>query len=94
MVLGNSGVTRCEVISVISRVLGLVTSSATVLSLMHEIFPGGDDRHRIVIFAAASGGSVGGGSGLLGSSSNVGIAIAVTAMAGLALAVTLVYSRR
>ncbi|KAL6568944.1 hypothetical protein OROHE_003685 [Orobanche hederae] len=94
MVLRNWGVTRCEVISVISRVLGLVTSSTAVLSLMHEIFPGGNDRQRIVIFAAASGVSVGGGSGPLGSSSNVGIAIAVTAMAGLALAATLVYSRR
>ncbi|KAL6579224.1 hypothetical protein OROMI_009440 [Orobanche minor] len=94
MVLRNWGVTRCEVISVISRVLGLVTSSTAVLSLMHEIFPGGNDRQRIVIFAAASGVSVGGGSGPLGSSSNVGIALAVTAMAGLALAATLVYSRR
>ncbi|KAI3453322.1 hypothetical protein Pfo_009985 [Paulownia fortunei] len=94
MVLGNSGVTRCEGITVISQVLGVVTSAAAVLSLMHEIFPGGDGRRRIVIFAEASGGSGGGGSGLFVSSSNVGIAIAVTAMAGLALAATLVYSSR
>ncbi|KAK6122538.1 hypothetical protein DH2020_043716 [Rehmannia glutinosa] len=94
MVLRNSGVTRCEGISVISQVLGVVTSAAAVLSLMHEIFPGGDGWRRIVIFAEASGGSGGGGSGIFATSSNVGLAIAVTAMAGFALAATLVYSRR
>nr|XP_028959582.1 uncharacterized protein LOC103437422 isoform X1 [Malus domestica] len=42
------------------------------------------------------GGGVGGGSGFWSwtASSNVGLAVAVTAMAGIALAATVVYSRR
>lgn len=69
-------------------------------SLMFDFFS--DGGH--VFFAEASGGAGGGGgfgaagvhwvSGGGGSPSNVGIAVAVTAMAGLALAATLVYSRR
>ncbi|KAG8382563.1 hypothetical protein BUALT_Bualt05G0090400 [Buddleja alternifolia] len=98
MVLWNSGVTRRRsnggVTVVISYALAVVTLSATVFSLMHEIFPAGDGRRRIIIFAEASGGSGVGGSGLFPSNSNVGIAVAVTAMAGLALAATLVYSSR
>ncbi|KAL3645513.1 hypothetical protein CASFOL_010693 [Castilleja foliolosa] len=90
MVLRNSGLKRCEGISVISRALGLVTSCAAALSLMQGIFPGGDVQRGIVLFAEASGGS---GSALSVSSSIVGIALAITAMAGLALAATLVYSR-
>ncbi|GFP89305.1 GTPase-activating protein gyp7 [Phtheirospermum japonicum] len=65
MVLRNSGVKRCEGISVISRALCLVTSWAAALSLMQGIFPGGDGRRRIVLFAEASGGSGGGGSATL-----------------------------
>lgn len=59
--------------------------------LIHEIFAGADGRSRILIFAEASGmsGLGGGGSGLLPSSSNVEIAIAATAMAGLSFAATL-----
>ncbi|KAH6774025.1 Ypt/Rab-GAP domain of gyp1p superfamily protein [Perilla frutescens var. hirtella] len=94
MVLRNSGVRRSEGITVISQVLGVVTSAAATFLLMPEIFIGGDGQRRIVLFAEASGGSAGGGSALIPSSFNVGIAIAVTAMAGLALAVTLVYSSR
>ncbi|KAH6790675.1 Ypt/Rab-GAP domain of gyp1p superfamily protein [Perilla frutescens var. frutescens] len=94
MVLRNSGVRRSEGITVISQVLGVVTSAAAAFLLMPEIFIGGDGQRRIVLFAEASGGSAGGGSALIPSSFNVGIAIAVTAMAGLALAVTLVYSSR
>lgn len=86
--------TSCKGITVISQVLAVVTSAAVFLSLMHEIFPAADGRRKIIIFAEASGGSGGGGSGILASSSNVGIAIAVTAMAGLALTATLVYSSR
>ncbi|KAL3647025.1 hypothetical protein CASFOL_007993 [Castilleja foliolosa] len=93
MVLRNLGVKSCQGISVISRALGLVTSWLAALLLMQGIFPGGDGRRGIVLFTEASGGSGGGGSALVVSSSNVGIAIVVTAMAGLALAATLVYSR-
>ncbi|XP_071917400.1 rab GTPase-activating protein 22-like [Coffea arabica] len=75
-----------------------------LLLLMFDIFSGGDGRRRggiIGIFAEAGGGGGGGGGfwGFPSSSvglpaSNVGIAIVVTAMAGLALAATVVYSRR
>lgn len=75
---------------------------------MFDFFSGGDGRRRggiISIFAEAGGGTSGGGVGGSNSGgfwlsstglqpSNVGIAIAVTAMAGLALAATVVYSRR
>ncbi|KAK4423111.1 hypothetical protein Salat_1893700 [Sesamum alatum] len=95
MVLRSLGVRGCQGIAVISRVLAVLASAAAVLSLMHQIFPGGDGRRRITIFAEASGGLGGGGNGFFASSSsNVGIAIAVTAMAGLALAATIVYSSR
>ncbi|KAL3499156.1 hypothetical protein ACH5RR_038249 [Cinchona calisaya] len=75
-----------------------------LLLLMFDIFSGGDGRRRggiIGIFAEAGGGGGGGGAGFWASSStvglpvsNVGIAVLVTAMAGLALAATVVYSRR
>ncbi|KAL0296408.1 UNVERIFIED_CONTAM: hypothetical protein Sradi_6692900 [Sesamum radiatum] len=96
MVWRSLGVKGCQGIVVISRVLAVLASaSLVVVSLMHQIFPGGDGRRRITIFAEASGGlGGGGGTGLFASSSNVGIAIAVTAMAGLALAATIVYSSR
>jgi hypothetical protein len=84
-----------KVISVISLLM-LFSSSA-----------GGGAFWKWIVFAEASTGNtgtgrngwvVGGvGGGLWGaatSSSNVGIAIAVTAMAGIALAATVVYSRR
>lgn len=72
-------------------------------SLMFDFFS--DGRQIIFAEASGSGGGGGGGSGLGGagthwvsvggtSPSNVGIAVAVTAMAGIALAATLVYSRR
>ncbi|XP_011070380.1 small G protein signaling modulator 1 isoform X2 [Sesamum indicum] len=95
MVWRSLGVKGCQGIAVISRVLAVLASAVVVLvSLMHQIFPGGDGRRRITIFAEASGGLGGGGSGLFASSSNGEIAIAVTAMAGLALAATIVYSSR
>ncbi|KAL3499088.1 hypothetical protein ACH5RR_041820 [Cinchona calisaya] len=84
----------------------LVVVVLFILLLMFDIFSGGDGSRRggiISIFAeAAGGGGGGGGGGIWGSSSfrvglpasNVGIAIVVTAMAGLALAATVVYSRR
>ena len=69
---------------------------------------GGDDRRQWIVFAEGSstsggrsgsliGGGVGGG-GTGGfwawtAPSNVGLAVAVTAMAGIALAATVVYSR-
>lgn len=73
---------------------------------MFDLFSVGDGRRRGWIFTsifaeAAGGGGGGGGAGggaFWGTSSlpasNVGIAIIVTAMAGLALAATVVYSRR
>ncbi|CAH9124947.1 unnamed protein product [Cuscuta epithymum] len=82
-----------------------VVTVATLLfsSLMFDFFS--DGRQVIFAEASGSGGSPGGGGGLGGaglhwvsvgatSPSNVGIAVAVTAMAGIALAATLVYSRR
>ncbi|KAL1568783.1 rab GTPase-activating protein 22-like isoform X1 [Salvia divinorum] len=94
MVLRSSGVRRRQGIIVISQVLTTVTSAATAFLFMPEIFLGGYDHSRIFFFAEANGGSGGGGNVLIPSSFNVGIAIAVTAMAGLALAATLVYSSR
>ncbi|CAI9093406.1 OLC1v1028905C2 [Oldenlandia corymbosa var. corymbosa] len=73
-----------------------------LLLLMIDLFPSLADGRRkggwiFTVFAEAGGGG-GGGGGFWGSSSipasNVGIAIVVTAMAGLALAATVVYSRR
>ncbi|XP_024170331.1 rab GTPase-activating protein 22 isoform X1 [Rosa chinensis] len=69
---------------------------------------GGDDRRQWIVFAEGSstgggrsasliGGGVGGGTGTgfwaWTAPSNVGLAVAVTAMAGIALAATVVYSR-
>ncbi|KAK9275672.1 hypothetical protein L1049_022939 [Liquidambar formosana] len=83
---------------------GVTVISLVALSLMF-VSGGGDGRGWIVFVegsttgsggGARSGSILGGGGGVwsLGSPSNVGIAIAVTAMAGLALAATFVYSRR
>lgn len=50
-----------------------------------------------IVFAEASGGGGGGGGGFWYPAvltTNVGLAIAVTAMAGLALAATVLYSHR
>lgn len=66
---------------------------------------GGDDRRQWIVFAEGSstgggrsgsliGGGVGGGGFWAWTApSNVGLAVAVTAMAGIALAATVVYSR-
>lgn len=59
----------------------------------------GDGKGRIVVVEGSSVGGGGGGIGgfelwALAAASNVGLAIAVTAVAGLALAATVVYSRR
>lgn len=94
MVLRNSGVRRREGIPVISQVPALVTKAAAAFLFMPEIFLAGDGRRRILFFAEASAGSGGGGNALIPSSFNVGVAIVVTAMAGLALAATLLYSSR
>ncbi|XP_071701902.1 rab GTPase-activating protein 22-like isoform X1 [Rutidosis leptorrhynchoides] len=80
-----------------------------LFSLMFDVFSsGGDGRRTGYGFVDAAvgkndggigpivwitGGGIGGGSGY-GSQSNVGIAIAVTVMAGLAIVATLVYSNR
>ena len=66
----------------------------------------GDDRRQWIVFAEGSstgGGGRSGGASLIGGGgtgfwawtapSNVGLAVAVTAMAGIALAATVVYSR-
>ncbi|KAI5329301.1 PREDICTED: GTPase-activating [Prunus dulcis] len=73
------------------------------------LFGGGADGWKWIVFAEAStggggggrsgsliGASVGGGSGFWSWTAppNVGLAVAVTAMAGIALAATVVYSRR
>ncbi|KAL6349201.1 hypothetical protein AAG906_033857 [Vitis piasezkii] len=75
--------------------------------LLMIFFSGGDGRRSWIVFAQGSSGGgggsggrsvglIGGGGGFWASTapSNVGIAIAVTAMAGLALAATVVYTRR
>lgn len=82
--------------------ISLTVAASLMLLLSTGI--GGGYSGRWFLFV--EGGSVSGGGGRSGSSlvggggfwsvapSNVGIAIAVTAMAGLALAATVVYSRR
>ncbi|KAM7491530.1 hypothetical protein LguiA_034451 [Lonicera macranthoides] len=85
------------------RIISLVVAvvAAVVLaphSLMFSSNAGGNGWRGGIIFvegSSATGRGGGGGVGaflISGSSSNVGIAIAVTAMAGIALAATLVYS--
>ncbi|KAK9076621.1 hypothetical protein SSX86_004955 [Deinandra increscens subsp. villosa] len=81
-----------------------------ICSLLFDVFSGGDGRRTRSGFVEGAfgrndggggvgaifwitGGGVGGGGGN-GPQSNVGIAIAVTVMAGLAVAATLVYSNR
>lgn len=99
MVLGRSRLTTTNPVRVVSLVL-------VALFLMF-FFSGGNGRRGGIIFVEAGSGSSGGGrnGGIFGggggggfwspgSPSNVGIAVAVTAMAGLALAATVVYSRR
>ncbi|KAD3641429.1 hypothetical protein R6Q59_004008 [Mikania micrantha] len=78
-------------------------------SLMLDVFSGGDVRRRGFGFVEGAfgksdggvgavfwmtGGGVGGNSGGYGSQSNVGIAVAVTVMAGIAVVATVVYSNR
>lgn len=100
MVLGRSRLTKTNPVRVVSPVV------LVALSLMF-FFSGGNGRRGGIIFVEAGSGSSGGGrnGGIFGggggggfwspgSPSNVGIAVAVTAMAGLALAATVVYSRR
>ncbi|XP_038678563.1 small G protein signaling modulator 2-like isoform X2 [Tripterygium wilfordii] len=73
-----------------------VISPLFIFSLMLFSLSGGvgAGSWKWIAFAEASGSGGGGGWGLVGAPSNVGIAIAVTAMAGLALAATVVYTRR
>ncbi|KAK7840172.1 gtpase-activating protein gyp7 [Quercus suber] len=80
---------------------GLTVISRCFFLLMLFLSTGGDGNKSILLVEANShggggGGGVGGGFGGWASSasSNVGIAIIVTAMAGIALAATVVYSRR
>ncbi|CAL5356360.1 unnamed protein product [Camellia sinensis] len=90
MVLRRLRVTRRKGVKLIPVGVG-----AACLSLM-VILSRGDGRREGIIFVEASSGRTGflstGAGGFWPS--NVGIALAVTAMAGLALAATLVYSRR
>ncbi|XP_057968906.1 rab GTPase-activating protein 22 isoform X1 [Malania oleifera] len=88
----------------------LKRAAVILVALWFSVFFSGGDVRRGIFFVegsstsgggggARSGGFIGGGGGfgLWASSSlpsNVGIAIAVTAMAGIALAATVVYSRR
>lgn len=79
-----------------------------IFSLMFGVFSGGDGRRTGYGFVEGAVGKSDGGSGAIlwitgggvgasggyGSQSNVGIAIAMTVMAGLAVAATLVYSNR
>lgn len=79
-----------------------------LFSLMFDVFSGGDGRRTGYGFVEGAVGKSDGGSGAIfwitgggvgasgasGSQSNVGIAIAMTVMAGLAVAATLVYSNR
>lgn len=80
------------------RVISLIV--ATSLMLLFTTGIGGVYSGKWILFVegGSAGGGGGGRSGGFWSSaaapSNVGIAIAVTAVAGLALAVTVVYSRR
>ncbi|KAK2981919.1 hypothetical protein RJ640_019139 [Escallonia rubra] len=70
------------------------TEGVTVISLLLLLWMFSDGGGIIFVEGGGSGRSNGGGGSWIGggSPSNVGIAIAVTAMAGLALAATLVYS--
>ncbi|XP_042010810.1 rab GTPase-activating protein 22-like isoform X2 [Salvia splendens] len=91
MVLRSSVMRRRHSITTdITQVLAAVTSAAAAFLLMPEIFLGGDGRSRIFLLAEADGW----GNALIPSSLNVGIAAAVTTLAGIALAATLVYSSR
>lgn len=101
MVLTRSRLTKTN-----KAVTRVVSSLVVSLSWMF-FFSGGNGRRGGIVFVEGSSGSNSGSGrsgGLLGgggggfwstnSPSNVGIAVAVTAMAGLALAATVVYSRR
>ncbi|KAK3018826.1 hypothetical protein RJ639_003454 [Escallonia herrerae] len=72
------------------------TDGVTVISLLLLLWMFSDGGGIIFVEGGGSGRSNGGGGFWIGggSPSNVGIAIALTAMAGLALAATLVYSHR
>lgn len=71
-----------------------VTSATATFLLMPEIFLGGDGQSWIFLLGEAYGGSGGWRNTLIPSSFNVGIALTVTIMAGIALVATLVYSSR
>ncbi|KAJ0779055.1 putative Rab-GTPase-TBC domain-containing protein [Helianthus annuus] len=99
--LGQTTTTRSKTNLLLSLLL------VFALSLLFDVFSGGDDRRTFfgfvegksdggvgAVFWLTGGGGGGGGSGGHGSQSNVGIAIAVTVMAGLAVAATIVYSNR
>ncbi|KAF5800917.1 putative Rab-GTPase-TBC domain-containing protein [Helianthus annuus] len=98
--LGQTSTTRSKSNLLLSLLL------VFALSLLFDVFSGGDDRRTCFGFVEGksdggvgavfwlTGGGGGGGSGGHGSQSNVGIAIAVTVMAGLAVAATIVYSNR
>lgn len=90
-----------------SKVNNLISFLLVLLfSLMFDVFSGGDGRRTGYGFVEGAVGKSDGGSGAsfwitgggasggYGSQSNVGIAIAMTVMAGLAVAATLVYSNR
>ncbi|PIA48807.1 hypothetical protein AQUCO_01300023v1 [Aquilegia coerulea] len=83
--------------------LGLNTVKVTLVVVLSMIWWNSDTTNRIsgllLLVEGSNGGGIGsrnGGGGILSRviPSNVGIAVAVTAMAGIALAATLVYSHR
>ncbi|KAI3977693.1 hypothetical protein MKX01_009578 [Papaver californicum] len=84
-----------------SSLLFLSLSVAVVVSMAQWYSGGGGGREvfkRLLFVAGSSGGGIFGGAAAAGTNAwqpnNVGIAVAVTAMAGIALAATIVYSRR
>ncbi|KAI3891903.1 hypothetical protein MKX03_026311 [Papaver bracteatum] len=85
-----------------SSLLLLSFSVAVVLSMAQWYTGGGgggrEGLKRLLFVAGSSGGGIFGGAAAGGTNAwqpnNVGIAVAVTAMAGIALAATIVYSRR
>ncbi|KAI3926693.1 hypothetical protein MKW92_040865 [Papaver armeniacum] len=85
-----------------SSLLLLLSFSVAVVLSMSQWYTGGggggrEGFKRLLFVAGSSGGGIFGG-GAAGTNAwqpnNVGIAVAVTAMAGIALAATIVYSRR
>ncbi|KAI3713502.1 hypothetical protein L1987_72080 [Smallanthus sonchifolius] len=97
--LGLTTTRRSKVNILISLLLVLI------FSFLFDVFSGGDVRRTGFGFVEGAFGKsdggvgdifwmTGGGRGGYGPQSNVGIAVAVTVMAGLAVAATLVYSNR